>query len=47
MEKLTNKQEIKKLLSDNLRLQAIIFEQMEQLNIATELFKEILDSYED
>lgn len=47
MEKLTNKQEIKKLLSDNLRLQAIIFEQMEQITIATELFKEILDSYED
>tara|TARA_R110002153_G_scaffold237917_1_gene392157 strand:+ start:427 stop:570 length:144 start_codon:yes stop_codon:yes gene_type:complete len=47
MEKLTNKQEIKKLLSDNLRLQSIIFEQMEQITIATELFKEILDSYED
>ena len=46
MEKLTNKQEIKKLLNDNLKLQAIIIEQMEQLQVAKDLFEEILDSYE-
>ena len=46
MEKLTYNKEIEKLLSDNLRLQAIIIEQMEQLQVAKDLFEEILESYE-
>ena len=46
MEKLTYNKEIEKLLSDNLRLQAIIIEQMEQLQVAKDLFEEILEYYE-
>jgi len=47
MKKLTNKQEIENLNNENLRLRKIITEQMEQLQVAIDLFEEFLESYDE